>query len=86
MDSSLEFEAVYFVTVPDYLPYMDTQQAINLALLRTFNDAGINFAFPTRTIVHQTVDGGRPGEESAKGSAGERDAPIRLATSDGGAG
>jgi small-conductance mechanosensitive channel len=67
---------------------MDTQQAINLALLRTFNDAGISFAFPTRTIVHQTTDGGRPGEETAKGgaAAGERDAPIRLAASEGGAG
>jgi small-conductance mechanosensitive channel len=86
MDSSLEFEVVYFMTIPDYLPYMDTQQAINLALLRTFNDAGISFAFPTRTIVHQTTDGGRPGEAIAKGGAGERDAPIRLAASEGGAG
>jgi small-conductance mechanosensitive channel len=85
MDSSLEFEAVYFVTVPDYLPYMDTQQAINLALLRTFNDAGINFAFPTRTIVHQTVEGGRPGEEATKAAVGAADDHAPQSSTAGGA-
>lgn len=87
MDSSLEFEVVYFMTTPDYLPYMDTQQAINVALLRTFNEAGISFAFPTRTIVHQTADGGRPGEEAMKAAVGAADAAgPRAAAADGGAG
>lgn len=49
-DSALEFEAVYFVPVPDYNAYMDAQQAINLALVERFGKEGIGFAFPTRTL------------------------------------
>jgi len=57
MDSSLEFEVVYFMTTSDYLTYMNTQQAVNLALLRQFEAAGIQFAFPTRTVIHTSADG-----------------------------
>ena len=32
-ESSLDFEVVYYMTVADYGPYMDTQQQINLALM-----------------------------------------------------
>jgi small-conductance mechanosensitive channel len=49
-DSSLGFEVVYYVQSPDYNLYMDIQQAINLTLCRRFAEAGIEFAFPTRTI------------------------------------
>lgn len=49
-DSALEFEAVYFVEVPDYNVYADTQQAINLGILRAFESAGVQFAYPTRTL------------------------------------
>jgi small-conductance mechanosensitive channel len=49
-ESSLDFEVVYWMLDPDYNRYMDTQQSINLALLRAFTDAGIGFAFPTRTL------------------------------------
>lgn len=58
MDSSLEFEAVYYVTSPEYAVYMDAHQAVNLALLRQFNALEISFAFPTRTIIQATVDRG----------------------------
>ncbi len=53
--SSLDFEVVYHVTVPDYARYMDVQQGINLALVRAFAGAGIGFAYPSRTVflVHQ---------------------------------
>lgn len=52
-DSSLDFETVYFMLVPDFGTYMDTQQAINLELYRRFAEEGIEFAFPTRTVhVH----------------------------------
>ena len=57
MDSSLEFEVVYFVTTNDYLIYMDTQQQVNLELLQRFNAEGIQFAFPTRRVIHTTTDG-----------------------------
>lgn len=49
-DSSLDFETVYYVRDPDYTKYMDTQQAINLALLRRFAADGVEFAYPTRTL------------------------------------
>lgn len=49
-DSSLNFEVVYFVQSPDYNLYMDIQQAINLAIFQEFAKAGIEFAYPTRTV------------------------------------
>ena len=48
--SSLDFEAVYYVLKPDYNVYMDVQQAINLQLVRRFAEHDIEFAFPTQTL------------------------------------
>jgi small-conductance mechanosensitive channel len=59
-ESALEFETVYFVLSDDYNKYMDIQQAINLELLRRFHDEGIEFPFPTRTIITR-VDGAGAG-------------------------
>lgn len=50
-DSSLDFEMVYYVLSPDFTLYMDRQQAINLAMMEAFETQGIEFAFPTRTVV-----------------------------------
>lgn len=50
-DFSLIFEVVYFVLSPDYNKYMDIQQEINLAIRREFDARGIEFAYPTQTIV-----------------------------------
>lgn len=58
-DSALEYEVVYWMLMPDYARYMDTQQAINLAMIRAFRDAGIDFAFPTRTVHVATLPEGR---------------------------
>ncbi len=49
-DSALLFEAVYYVTNPDYGVFMDVQQQINLEVLRRCTAEGIEFAFPTRTV------------------------------------
>ncbi|ACY17421.1 mechanosensitive ion channel family protein [Haliangium ochraceum] len=62
-DSALVFEAVYYVTVPDYNAYMDVQQAINMDIMRQFQSSDIEFAFPTRTIFL----------EGPEGAEGERD-------------
>lgn len=48
--SALSFEVVYYVLEPDYQLYMDTQQAINLAIFERFEDEGIRFAYPTRML------------------------------------
>jgi len=49
-DFSLDFETVYYILVPDYNVYMDRQQAINLGIMRAFEEQGIEFAFPTQTL------------------------------------
>jgi len=49
-ESALLFEAVYYVTKPEYVVYMDVQQEINLEVLRRCTAEGIVFAFPTRTV------------------------------------
>ncbi len=55
-DSSLVFETVYYMLVPDFNVYMDTQEAINLELYRRFEELGIEFAFPTRTLHLEPAD------------------------------
>jgi len=50
-DFSLNFEVVYYVLDSDYNIYMDLQQSINIALFRRFQAAGVEFAFPTQTIL-----------------------------------
>lgn len=49
-DFSLNFEFVYYVEDPDYTLYMDSQQAIYLAIFSAFEKQGIDFAYPTQTI------------------------------------
>jgi small-conductance mechanosensitive channel len=49
-DSSLDFEAVYYVLDSAYAVFMDIQQAINFELFRRFAADGIEFAYPTQTI------------------------------------
>ena len=50
-ESRLDFEVVYWMRDPDYNRYMDTQQAINVAMMRAFEREGIEFAYPTRTLM-----------------------------------
>ena len=56
-DSAYVFEVVYYVVQPDYNLYMDCQQRINLELCRAFEERGIEFAYPTRTL-HVAADTG----------------------------
>lgn len=50
-DFSLNFEVVYYVNTSDYAKYMDIQQEINLTLKEKFEKEGIEFAYPTQTIL-----------------------------------
>lgn len=50
---SLNFETVYYIQSADYNTYMDIQQAINFALHATFEEQGIEFAYPTQTLFVQ---------------------------------
>jgi small-conductance mechanosensitive channel len=50
-ESALNFELVYFLRSPDYQLFMDTQQAVNLHILRMLNERRVNLAVPARTVV-----------------------------------
>ncbi len=43
-ETSLDFEAVYWIETPDYKVFMDRQQAVNLAVLKTLQEEGIGLA------------------------------------------
>lgn len=49
-DYSLDFEVVYYMKTSDYVKYLDTQQAINLAIKAAFEKEDIELAYPTQTI------------------------------------
>ena len=48
--SSLDFELAFTVPSNDYDRALDVQQRVNLEIMRRFNEAGIGFAFPSRTV------------------------------------
>lgn len=50
-DFSLNFEIVYHIATDDYVMYMDAQQEINLAIYEKFESEGIEFAYPTQTVI-----------------------------------
>ncbi len=57
-DFALVYQIVYYVLSPDYNVYMDIQQSINLHLFRRLAEGGIEFAYPTQTLlVHGPANG-----------------------------
>jgi small-conductance mechanosensitive channel len=62
-DFSLNFENSYYIKSPDYGTYLEVQQAINLAVLRRFQEEGIEFAYPAQRVF---ISGG-PSAPEAKG-------------------
>ena len=57
-DSALNFEAVYYILVPDFKTYGETHHAVNLEIFRRFGEEGIEFAYPTQKVY---FEGGLPG-------------------------
>lgn len=55
-DFSLVYETVYYVLGPDYNEYMDIQQGINFTIHERFEDAGIEFAYPTQTLFLERAE------------------------------
>ena len=53
---ALEFETVYFMTVPDYKVFMGVQEEVNLALMRRLAAAGVEFAYPTQLLYERRLD------------------------------
>ena len=50
-DFSLNYQIVYFVLSRNYTDYMNAQQSINLAVFKKFSEEGIEFAYPTQTLL-----------------------------------
>jgi len=48
---SLDFEIVYHVLSADFGRYMDAQQDINFRIHEAFESLGVDFAFPTQTLL-----------------------------------
>ena len=57
--SSLDLELVYHIDSQDYGTAMDAQQKINLDILRRFEEQGIDFAYPTQTLLVETTSPAR---------------------------
>jgi small-conductance mechanosensitive channel len=53
---ALEFETVYYMTVPDYTVFMAVQERINLALMRKLSAARVEFAYPTHLQYERRLD------------------------------
>ncbi len=48
--TALILRVIYWYHPPDYWAYVDFSERLNKAILRRFNEEGIEFAFPTQTI------------------------------------
>ncbi|ADE54616.1 mechanosensitive ion channel family protein [Coraliomargarita akajimensis] len=55
-NSALNLICIYWYHPPAYWDYLDFTEQVNTEILRRFNAAGIEFAFPTQT-VHLTTEG-----------------------------
>ena len=54
--ASLNIIAIYWYHPPAYWDYLAHAEKVNMELLRRYNDAGIEFAFPTQTLYVNNVD------------------------------
>jgi len=57
---SIDFQTVYYVTVPQYGTFMDVQQAIHLAIHQRFEREGVEFAYPTQVVYALTQPASTP--------------------------
>jgi small-conductance mechanosensitive channel len=55
-DFSLNFDFVYYVNSSDFNQYMDSHQAINLAIFEAFEREKIEFAYPSQTLFVRKVN------------------------------
>lgn len=56
-DYSLNLMVLYFIEMMDYYPYLQIKEDINYQITKIIYKHGSNFAYPTRTIIHQSADG-----------------------------
>jgi small-conductance mechanosensitive channel len=66
-DFALIFEVVYFVLDRDYNLFMDIQDRINSEIYRRFNEIGVEFAYPTRTVFNISAEVAAPDKPPDRG-------------------
>ena len=54
--SSLDFKCMYWYHPPAYWDFMEMSEKVNLQILSRFNEAKIEFAFPTQKVHLVTTD------------------------------
>ncbi len=62
--ASLNIVVYYWFTPPDWWRYLAFNHAFNLELLKRYNEAGIEFAFPTQTLYVKGASVAPPGAGS----------------------
>jgi small-conductance mechanosensitive channel len=55
--SSLDFELIFFVTVPELPAMLAARQTVGFAIVRRFAELGVDFAYPTQTSFTAAPDG-----------------------------
>ena len=66
-ESSLNILAIYWYHPPEYWKYLEHAERVNIELFRRYNDSGIEFAFPTRTL-YMANDEVNSGDEEPYGT------------------
>ena len=67
---SLNFLMIYWYHPPEYWDYLAFTEKVNLQIMKRFNEAGIDFAFPTQTL-YLAGDAKRPLEVGVSGEEGK---------------
>lgn len=56
-DYSLNLMVLYFIEMMEYYPYLKIKEDLNYQITQIIYKHGSSFAYPTRTIIHQSADG-----------------------------
>lgn len=55
LDSSLEFEAVYWILNSEYSAFIRAQECVNLSIFEAFQNNDIAFAYPTQMVFQKSL-------------------------------
>jgi MscS family membrane protein len=69
-ESSLDLQIVYFTVDPDWLAHLAVRERVNLKIMRSVAAHGLEFAFPTQTVIHENADPGAAAPAMGPGVAG----------------
>ncbi|MFN5705536.1 MAG: mechanosensitive ion channel family protein, partial [bacterium] len=56
-DYSLNLMVLYFIEMMEYYPYLKIKEELNYEITQIIYKHGSSFAYPTRTIIHQSAEG-----------------------------